>query len=123
MNLILPTQQIVADLMQSLNDSPVLRPDADKLFDRLLAQVTFKNKAKETLLKDRYSYYKVLESIDPHGAKDASLAIYRAGLELLELLSTFDAYYQNHLVYLKDRWVGYDLIMVKMTHEDIPEIR
>lgn len=122
MSLIIPTKELVFDLSGDLKDTIHLYPDMDLIFIRLLGALTYKEKAMWELEREKMRFSKVMESIEPNKAELVGDSIYDIGKRLYQLLNGVDAYENGYLCYLKDRWVGSDLILRKLTKDEIPEI-
>lgn len=122
MSIIIPTRELVMDLSNDLENTYYLTPNIDSIFDHLLAAVTLRDIAQWRLERERDRFIEIVSSIEPDKAELVGRSIYDIGKRLFLLLEKLSAYESGFLIYQKERWVGSDLILRKLTKDEIPEL-
>lgn len=118
--ILVPTTEIVGDLISSLKGYDYLDPDLDMLFDRLMGKISYRDIALEMLKHDSRNYQKVIESIVPECSDVIQESYLRAGTRLIDVLDSMGAYEKNYLIYWKKGWIGNSLVLEKVDVKEIP---
>lgn len=122
MSIIIPTKELVLDFKSDLDTTDYLVPDIDKLFDRLLTTLCVRNKARQSLEIEKKRFIEIIKSIEPSSAEQVGKSVFDIGTRLFHLLDTHNAYESGFLIYQKDKWVGSDLVLRKLTKDELPDI-
>ena len=120
--ILVPTTEIVGDLISSLKKYDCLDPNLDQLFDRLIGKISYRDIALEMLKHDSSNYQRVLDSVIPGYSETISDCYLKTGVRLLDALDAVGAYEKNYLIYWKKGWVGNSLVLEKIDLEEIPNI-
>lgn len=122
MSIVIPTRELVADLNKDLGDAEHLYPDIDVIFDHLMNILALKSNVKWRLNKERERFIEVVDSIEPSQSKVVAESFFNIGNRLFQLLDQHNAYESGFLIYQKHKWIGTDLILRKLTKDELPEI-
>ncbi len=122
MSIIVPTKELVEDFKTDLDCAYYLRPDVDILFDRLLTALCLRDKVKQALERERTKYIEIVGSIEPNSAELVGKSVFNIGNRLFHILDSLNAYESGFLIYQKDKWLGLDLVLRKLTKDEIPDI-
>lgn len=119
--IVVPTADIVANLIEEFKVHNHLDPDIDKLVDIIMQSIGHKALALEYLQKTRDDYERVLNSIDPINAHAISNVFLDVGKRLFWLLDQLDAYENNYLIYHRTKWLGMNLVIEKFDPDEFEQ--
>lgn len=122
MMILVPTTEIVGDLISSLKQYECLDPNLDMLFDRLMSKISYRDIALDMLKHDSGNYQRVIETIVPEYSENIKKCYLNAGVRLIDVLDSLGAYEKNYLIYWKKGWMGNSLVLEKIDIKEIPRI-